>query len=337
MRIVLSRKGYDSSYGGMPSPVFIDKDVKDWNCRMFSLPIPEVRNAGKDQKGHKLYEDVDTDVLSTEIKYPVGFPVVSKMPIIGDNEKEHKKFHVHLDPDIRPEIHNKVIDGWIPILGQDSQAASHLRDNIEEGEDILFLFFGLFQFYVIENGSWVKKKDSREFHAIWGYMWCNEVLDLDKKPELATRYRWHPHCKYIIKEMGRDNAPFVPNNTLFIGNNGTLPLVGVNVCSYGVFKYDRILHLSMRECPNRTHWRKNSLPWLDFKNGMSNMSYNKNSEGREIFHQGDCKYFLAASIGQEFVVNKDISCSEKVCKWLRDIMAKRENRSWDGLLEKKTC
>lgn len=324
MRIVLSRKGYDSSYGGMPSPVFIDGNDKNWDGRMYSLPIPEVTKVGKDE-----YAESEYGISSGDLRYPRDFDVFCKYPKIGVEPR--KVFKVHCDPDIRPEIYKTPPDRWKPSLGQDSQAASHLMEKnvCRGGEATLFLFFGLFQFCErdCKTGMWVKMKDSREFHAIWGYMfsWEHAILNSPRdKMKLDGGYSWHPHCddRYIDVHN---------NNILFKGIKDTEDN-GFAKKGYGVFKYNDILRLTIPGCPCRTHWRMDSLPWLDYDRKRSNMSYH---DGENLFHEEGChcRYFKAAERGQEFVVDKNVKIKGKVLDWLKNIMSCIEDRSWDGILQ----
>ena len=180
MRIVLSRKGFDSAAGCGPSPVLEDGT-------MLSLPIPESGGAGnapedlKVAKWHK-YDDLR---LRPEIK---------------DYCKEKGKSEFcHLDPDIRPGLWKKQPDDWQAAFGQCGAAGGHLKNQLDlnniEQENILFLFFGLFR-------RWANNKfTGKPFHAIWGYMVSDKVIrDQQKMPE------YHLHAKL-------ENAT---NNLLFI-------------------------------------------------------------------------------------------------------------------------
>ena len=134
MRIVLSRKGYDSANGGMPSPVFVDGN-SEWDGRMFSLPIPEFR-----KDGDKTGVGVDTGRRRSDPMLPRGldFRVAYPKGLEGD-------FFIHHDPDIRRWMHRKPPESWAPVYGQNDGFATHLRGKSDEhiGTGTLFLFFGL--------------------------------------------------------------------------------------------------------------------------------------------------------------------------------------------------
>jgi len=95
MKIILSRKGFDSAYGGNPSPILP-------NGRLISLPIPS-------NDDEKKYDDLKFDDKNTY------FDVMSKLvPKIRYDKKSHelnKNTKCHLDPDIYSEIIKRE-EGW---------------------------------------------------------------------------------------------------------------------------------------------------------------------------------------------------------------------------------
>lgn len=104
MKVVFSRKGFDSSAGGAPSPVIAGRPV--------SLPIPTSR------RSRTTYGDLDLgDLVAT----------VTKGRIAADHP-------CHADPEFR--------DGRC-AFGQTGAAQSHLA-NQGVGPGDVFLFFGLF-------------------------------------------------------------------------------------------------------------------------------------------------------------------------------------------------
>ena len=100
MLIIISRKGFDSSSGGVPSPIFP-------NGKMLSLPIPDSDSSIK-------YEDIRWN------RHSVG-DIVSSLT----KDKIHSDFRAHLDPDlVRGSIHRPK--GWRPALGQIAAAQGHI-------------------------------------------------------------------------------------------------------------------------------------------------------------------------------------------------------------------
>ncbi|MCY3884428.1 MAG: hypothetical protein OXG24_05865 [Gammaproteobacteria bacterium] len=104
MRVVFSRKGFDSSAGGAPSPIILGQP--------FSLPIP-----AKD-RSETTYADLD---LGQVVEH------MTKGRISGDSL-------CHNDP---------MFEGGRCYFGQTGPAQSHLQ-NQKVGLGDVFLFFGLF-------------------------------------------------------------------------------------------------------------------------------------------------------------------------------------------------
>ena len=98
-RLILSRKGFDSSAGGVPSPIFPDG-------RIISLPIP-------DRRTNLRYKDIDV------WSYNLG-------TIVDDltRGKVRPDWNLHLDPDLNP---NHLIrhEDWRPTFGQVGAAQGH--------------------------------------------------------------------------------------------------------------------------------------------------------------------------------------------------------------------
>ena len=110
-RIILSRKGFDSKFGGKPSPIFRDK-------RIFSIPIPQEEPAP-----HR-YKDVEYNNLSA----------VEALNEVSIKDIRAEDF-CHFDPNL---------SGKIGVFGQASSSQTELKNaNVDIGD--LFLFFGWFK------------------------------------------------------------------------------------------------------------------------------------------------------------------------------------------------
>ena len=143
MRIILSRKGFDSTAGGCPSPIFPDG-------RMLSLPIPD--------KGSPIaYQDLSFGDMN------VGDLVVE---LTGDAKRS--RHFAHLDPDLRADSFPRL-PGWKPLLGQTGSAQGHLRKQGVQVGDV-FLFFGSFRSVEQTADGWRFKRTERARHIIWGWM-----------------------------------------------------------------------------------------------------------------------------------------------------------------------
>jgi hypothetical protein len=128
MRVILSRKGFDSSIQGGGSPNIIYKKTP------YMIPIPEV-GTGIEYK-HLPFED--TNYLK----------VMRDLYINQFTE-------CHLDPYISKEITPKDCQNWKFNLGQVDKAQSSLANvNPPVGKGDLFLFFGWFNKVEIEGGDY---------------------------------------------------------------------------------------------------------------------------------------------------------------------------------------
>lgn len=103
MRVILSRKGFDSQYGGMPSPILPDGTL-------LSLPIPS--KTDMETKYRDLYYGNSSyyDIIHT----------------LSPNNKIKEEYNCHLDPDIRGTIKDRPT-GWKPTFGQEKTALRHLQ------------------------------------------------------------------------------------------------------------------------------------------------------------------------------------------------------------------
>src|SRR6056297_354266 len=141
MKIILSRKGFDSTSGRFASPILPDG-------RMISLPIP-------DSKSHIEYSDLKLDNKTY-------------FDIINDLRGKKKVIvKCHLDPDLYPDV-IKRMKGWKPVFGQSGAAQKHLEN---QGVGAGDLFFGWFRRTVYKDEKLVfDKKDIEGRHIIYGYL-----------------------------------------------------------------------------------------------------------------------------------------------------------------------
>lgn len=177
MKIVLSRKGFDSTYGGVASPILPDG-------RMVSLPIPERPSAIT--PASRTYGQIHAGDFS------VGSLVhgLTKGALTPQDA-------AHLDPDLDAGSIRPRPGGWRPAFGQTGAAASHLR-NQGVGPGDVFLFFGWFREAVEPTpGQFRWKVDSANIHACFGYLQIAErwpVAPLSALPKWLTE---HPHHKPV--------------------------------------------------------------------------------------------------------------------------------------------
>ncbi len=180
MRIILSRKGFDSSSGGCPSPILPDG-------RLLPLPIPDPRSSIRYDaihwQGHNL-GNIVSDLTGGRL---------------GPSDT------AHLDPDLNPASLPRG-PGWRPLLGQTGAAQGHLRRHAVGRGDI-FLFFGLFRQTRWEGGRLRWQTDAPRRHLIWGWLQVDDCVKVDDcaADELPWA-RYHPHFR-----IGQD-----ANNTLYL-------------------------------------------------------------------------------------------------------------------------
>jgi hypothetical protein len=237
LRIVLSRKGVDSSAGGFASPIL--------NGSLVSLPIPGRRSQiayadltfGKVSLG-KLVEDLsDGDVPSNQ--------------------------HVHLDPDIFHGLYPRK-PGWRPIFGQGQSAAeSHLKTSgVTIGD--LFLFFGWFREAELKDGKYRYRHDAPDLHVIYGWLQVGAVIPCaDRQLSDFAWARYHPHFR------GSYGTAYVAGNNLDLGKNTD------DIPGGGQFAaYHECLRLTAPNSLSRRQWR---FPeWFYPRNGCVPLTYHRN-------------------------------------------------------------
>lgn len=270
MKIIFSRKGFDSGYGKCPSPIFPDGSF-------VSLPIPSKNNPHRmgdlDFKGRNLGE------VASQIS----------------GGRVTRDTTVHFDPDLDRSMILRS-EGWRPSLGQLSAAQTHLRNN-DVGIGDVFLFFGWFREVEKYAGSWRFVRSAPSKHVMFGWLQIGEILDVARARENVIRtYPWltgHPHLSDREDYLNPSK-----NNTIYISGErcdfaSTLQGGGV-FCAY----HDKLCLTWPGR--SRTHWR---LPlWMMPKNGASSMTYNPASrwtieDGRALLR--------SAAKGQEFVFDGD--------------------------------
>ena len=193
MKVILSRKGFDSGFGGMPSPVLPDRT-------MLSMPIPS--------KGDLVHYH---DLKYNNLTYA---DIIQQLN--PNNPVIHKE--CHLDPDIRGEVIERM-KGWKPAFGQIGAARTHLC-NQGVGIGDLFLFFGWFRETKYKDGKLTYIGPSSGFHAIYGYMQIGEIID--KESDIPDWLRSHPHALYY--QGATNNAIYLAADKLTF--NSSMPGAG---------------------------------------------------------------------------------------------------------------
>lgn len=217
MRIILSRKGFDASAGGVASPILPDG-------RLISLPIP-------DAQAPLTYGDWQV-------------PDLDPAKLVHDLTKGKitAKHRMHLDPDLRHRALPTRKPDWRPIFGQHGAAAGHLlRQSVAPGD--LFVFFGWFREVEMHQNSWRFKKDAPDLHVLHGWLKIAAIhLPLpDPAPEWMQQ---HPH---FFGKRETNNMLYVASDNFTIDGH-SIPGAG----HFNFLKQDLILTKSGQ---NRGIWQ----------------------------------------------------------------------------------
>ncbi|MGI8425610.1 MAG: hypothetical protein ACR2M4_03240 [Actinomycetota bacterium] len=268
MKLVLSRKGFDSGYGGMPSPILPDG-------RLVPLPIPT---------GHDRFTFAD-----------LNLPDVDVGGLLGDLSRDVFCLQtvIHLDPDLDRGSDTRLA-GWRPALGQTGNSQSHLRDMGIGVEDV-FLFFGWFRETEYKSGAWCYVKGAPHLHVMFGWIEVADVLPIVLERERClSEFPWisnHPH-------VSRPDHYTDPRNTLYIAANQSHFNPNVGYGGGRFLKYDDRLRLT-KPGRSRSVW---SLPaWFTPKAGQAALSYHPRPDQWE--QDGDRVTLRSTAKGQEFVMD----------------------------------
>ena len=217
MKLILSRKGFDSSVGGHASPILPDG-------RMVSLPIPS---------------SLDTLEYSS-LRLSGGVSYADVIDELDAGAKIGEK-GAHLDPDLVKSTMPRR-PNWQPSFGQIGAAAGHLRNQrVNEGD--LFLFYGWFRHASEIGGRLQFSGGGNGFHAIFGYLCVGSVLAANGDAELPDWLTTHPHAS--PERMAKST------NTIYIASNQFSDEPGLP--GAGVFRFDRALILT-KPGYSRSRW-----------------------------------------------------------------------------------
>jgi len=265
MKVILSRKGFDSGTGGAPSPLLREQG------KLVSFAIPEENKLYKEDTGRR-YADLQA--------FP-GTTYLDLMEQLG--LKGFSDTFAHLDPDI---LHGELVEreeGWKGVFGQCDAAAKHLINNHVEPGD-LFLFFGWFRDAQIIKGQfrYISRTDK---HIIWGYLQVGEIDKIDMDKEYESWKHQHPHYRNRARN----------NNTGYVSRARLSFAPELPGC--GVFRFHPSLVLSSGNPYKRSEWL---LPSCFSPSAGTKMTYHGNSERWKT--QEDTCILNSVCKGQEFVI-----------------------------------
>lgn len=266
MKIILSRKGFDSSSGGVPSPIFPDG-------RMLSLPIPDLQSG-------ITYQEISGNCWST-----MG-EVVSQLAGIPQTHR------AHLDPDLVSHSFPRK-KGWRPIFGQVGSAEGHLR-NQGVGEGDIFLFFGLFQPVEKTASGWRYVRNCNPMHVLFGWLQIAGRIPVSAWSATDPWALYHPH---FAREPHQSNVIYLSSERLTLASVHRKAIAGAGVFPF----FSPALRLTAPTSARPGRWL---LPvWFHPEGRRSVLSYhgdltrwNKSNSGANL---------SSVSRGQEFVLDCD--------------------------------
>jgi len=287
MKIILSRKGIDSSHGPVPSLILP-------SGQMCWLPMPSPYSGTS-------YVDIDCHGEN------LGDVIESL-----SNGKFSRHSYVHLDPDLNSKSLSRR-KGWKPLFGQCGAAQSHL-ENQGVGVGDIFLFYGWFRQGKKTSKGYKYVKGASDMHVIFGWLQIAEIWPISQKSLIPNWALYHPH-------LNRP-SPF-PNDVLYVAAE-QVEIKGrrLNVKGGGMFGFFHPkLVLTAPDQPKRSLWRLPS--WFYPHNGKTPLSYHHNRQ-RWLLQDG---HVLLHSVGrgQEFVL--DIEEYPEAVEWLEEILGLHDLRS----------
>lgn len=193
MKLILSRKGFDSVAGKCASPIFEDGT-------MLSLPIPS-------RASSVCYADL------TLGGRPLG-------PLVGDLTRGRTRatYGVHFDPDLDPPSLPRL-PGWRGLFGQGGAAQSVLaREGVGPGD--IFVYFGWFRRVEHVDGRFRFIRGAPNLHVVWGWLQVDHVIDIESaRADVPSWAAYHPHVAH---------GAHITNNTLYVATE-RLVLGGADV------------------------------------------------------------------------------------------------------------
>jgi len=266
MKLILSRKGFDKSAGGVPSPILPES-------RLLSLPIPSAESP-------IAYGDLSVDGLS------VGAVVESLT-----NGRILSSDKAHLDPDLDREMLPRR-RCWRPIFGQHGREMSHLRGHgVARGD--LFLFFGWFRQTEHFRGQLRYVRGAPDLHVLFGWLQIGRLMSV--YPLSAHYPRWMTYHPHFYGDRDRSNTVFVSGEFLDIGGHspgtpggGTFPRLTSD------------LQLTTPGCP-RSVWK---LP-RGFYPASAKPSLSYHGDRKRWKRRRDSVILQSVARGQEFVLSLD--------------------------------
>ena len=281
-KLILSRKGFDSSSGGYPSPIFP-------NGTIYSLPIP-----GDDEEMVIRYGDLRLG--------PINIGEVVEDLTGGKTRAEDL---AGLDPDIRRHAFPRRV-GWRGIFGQTGASQTHLENSGVAPGDV-FLFFGIFRKVEKSRNGWKFVRNALPQHIIWGWMQIGETgrADTMRRQEQWDWALYHCHFSWFGDSR---NTLYVAANELDLGKRIAKPSAGV----FSKADSNRILTEPGKAV---SQWRL--PPWFYPEGHRIPLTYHP--DRTRWRRDSNYSYLRSVGRGQEFVL--DLEQYPEGLNWISDIVS----------------
>ncbi len=266
MKLILSRKGFDSAAGGVASPI-----LPSGHLCWLPIPTPPYGSRYADIRcieGH----------LGQVVAALTGGRIAPEDP-------------AHLDPDLWPNSIPRE-PGWRALFGQAGAAQGHLQaQGVGEGD--LFLFYGWFRQVEWAEGSYRYVAAAPDVHLLYGWLQVGQVLPADDRDAAPAWARYHPHFHYSHARI---------NNVVYVAAE-RLHLPGCAADLPGAGMFERFHPSLCLTAPghSRSIWQLPS--WFNPAGRRSALSYHGRPE--RWTPQGEHVLLECVGRGQEFVLNCD--------------------------------
>lgn len=225
MKVILSRKGMDSSWGGHPGIILDDNTIL-----YYPIPGDEDEDRYSDIKG--------TDGLAMNIGMKRFYQDILYMDTWNEITNET---HCHMDPDLDYNAKERM-PGWRGAFGQ-ADAAQTVLAKAEVGKGDLFLFFGWYQKWILDKNNQYRMIKNSDIHYIYGYMEIEKVIYTKGNNNIPKWLNDHPHMLRRRQER-ESNCIYIAREKLSWNES---------LAGYGLLPFDEKRVLTKEGCP-RSKW-----------------------------------------------------------------------------------